>query len=47
MKRRPRREIMPLLARVREKLAEIYGDRRVSVILYGSFTCGRPMGGIY
>lgn len=36
-KRRPRTEIEPLLPRIRKILEDLYGDRLVSIILYGSF----------
>jgi predicted nucleotidyltransferase len=36
-KRRPRAQIEPLLPRVKKILENHYGDRLVSVILYGSF----------
>jgi predicted nucleotidyltransferase len=36
-KRRPRAQIEPLLPRVKKILEDLYGDRLVSVILYGSF----------
>jgi predicted nucleotidyltransferase len=36
-KRRARAQIEPLLPRLKEILVDLYGDRLVSVILYGSF----------
>jgi predicted nucleotidyltransferase len=36
-RRRPRTQIEPLLPRIRKILGDLYGDRLVSVILYGSF----------
>jgi predicted nucleotidyltransferase len=38
---RSRTEIEPLLPKIRQAIEELYGDRLVKVILYGSFARGK------